>query len=110
MGFFLFHITHFLAGDNVTYYVSEAQLVCVLKNKKDIKYESLYEDIYTDDFKSFFIYRRASTTNDLIIREYLKSVGNQGLFKCSKFLYKTDLKFKLTDLSEDPQTQEVKND
>jgi hypothetical protein len=94
----------------VTYYVSEAQLVCVLRSKKDIRDESLYEDIYTDDFKSFFIYRRASATNDLIIREYLKKIDNQGVFKCSKFLYKTSLNFKLTDLSEDPQTQEVKND
>jgi len=109
MGFFNF-IKHILIGDNMTYYISEGQLVCVLKNKKDIRKESLYEDIYTDDFKSFFIYRRVSATNDLIIREYLRSIDNKGTFKCSKFIYKTNLKFKLTDFSEDTQNEGVKND
>lgn len=77
-------------------YVSEAQLIYIINKDKDIIEESLYEDIYTDDFKSFYIYKHSSSSNGLIIKEYLKKIDNQGRFSCSKFIYKTDLNFKLS--------------
>lgn len=77
-------------------YVSEAQLIYIINKDKDIREENLYEDIYTDDFKSFYIYKYCSSSNGLIIKEYLKKIDNQGKFSCSKFIYKTDLNFKLS--------------
>lgn len=78
-------------------YVSEAQLIYIIEIDKDIREESLYEDIYTDDFKSFYIYKFYPSCNGLIIKEYLKRIDNEGKFSCSKFIYKTDLNFKLSD-------------
>jgi len=76
------------------HYISEAQLIYILKNKKNVKKESIYEDIYTEDFKTFYIYKEVDKGGTILIKEYVTPINNKGSFKCSNFIYETKLNFK----------------